>query len=44
VKLFRRSDYVDLLSTDRINQMLARPESYGRANLLRVKHMRFTQP
>ena len=44
VKLFRKSDYVDLLSTDRINQLLDRPESYGKANLLRVKHARFTQP
>jgi lipopolysaccharide export system permease protein len=44
VKLFRRSDYVDLLSTERINQLLARPKSYGEQNLLRVKHMRFTQP
>ncbi len=44
IKLFRKSDYVDLLSTDRINQLLDRPESYGKANLLRVKHMRFTQP
>jgi lipopolysaccharide export system permease protein len=44
VKLFKKSDYVDLLSTDRINQLLDRPESYGKANLLRVKHWRFTQP
>ncbi len=44
VKLFRKADYVDLLSTERINQLLDRPEAYGKANLLRVKHMRFTQP
>jgi lipopolysaccharide export LptBFGC system permease protein LptF len=44
VKLFRKSDYVDLLSTDRINQLIERPKSYGKANLLRVKHTRFTQP
>jgi lipopolysaccharide export system permease protein len=44
IKLYKKSDYVDLLSTDRINQLLARPESYGYANLLRVKHWRFTQP
>lgn len=44
IKLFKKSDYVDLLSTDRINQLLARPKSYGVANLLRVKHARFTQP
>ena len=44
IKLFKKSDYVDLLSTDRINQLLARPKSYGEANLLRVKHARFTQP
>ncbi len=44
IKLYKKSDYVDLLSTDRINQLLDRPESYGKANLLRVKHARFTQP
>jgi lipopolysaccharide export system permease protein len=44
VKLFRKSDYVDLLSTDRINQLIERPKSYGKANLLRVKHTRFTTP
>lgn len=44
VKLFRKSDYVELLSTDRINQLIERPRSYGRENLLRVKHQRFTQP
>jgi lipopolysaccharide export system permease protein len=44
IKLYKKSDYVDLLSTDRINQLLDRPESYGKANLLRVKHWRFTQP
>lgn len=44
LQLFRKSDFVDLLSTDRINQLLDRPKSYGRADLLRVKHWRFTQP
>jgi lipopolysaccharide export LptBFGC system permease protein LptF len=44
IKLFKKSDYVDLLSTDRINQLLDRPESYGKTNLLRVRHFRFTQP
>jgi lipopolysaccharide export LptBFGC system permease protein LptF len=44
IKLYKKSDYVDLLSTDRINELLKRPESYGYANLLRVKHWRFTQP
>jgi lipopolysaccharide export system permease protein len=44
IKLYKKADYVDLLSTGRINQLLARPKSYGTANLLRVKHARFTQP
>jgi lipopolysaccharide export system permease protein len=44
IKLYKKADYVDLLSTDRINQLLERPKAYGKANLLRVKHMRFTQP
>lgn len=44
ITLYRSGNYVDLLSTERINQLLARPKSYGTINLLRVKHWRFTQP
>ncbi len=44
IAIFRRAGFVQLLSTRRINELLARPEQYGRANLLRMKHLRFTQP
>lgn len=44
INLYRSGNYVDLLSTDRINKLLDRPKSYGTLNLLRVKHWRFTQP
>jgi lipopolysaccharide export system permease protein len=43
VALYRSNDYVELLSTDRINQLLNRPQSYGTVNLLTVKHSRVTQ-
>jgi lipopolysaccharide export LptBFGC system permease protein LptF len=43
VALYRSNDYVELLSTDRINQLLSRPQSYGTVNLLTVKHSRVTQ-
>jgi hypothetical protein len=43
VALYRSNDYVELLSTDRINQLLGRPQSYGTVNLLTVKHSRVTQ-
>lgn len=46
IALYRGNDYVNLLSTDRINALLApsRTASYGSNALLRVKHARFTQP
>ncbi|HZL36197.1 MAG TPA: LptF/LptG family permease [Tepidisphaeraceae bacterium] len=44
ITLYRSGNYVDLLSTERINQLLRRPKSYGMLSLLRVKHWRFTQP
>ncbi len=44
ISLYRSGNYVDLLPTERINQLLMRPESYGTLELLRVKHWRFTQP
>jgi lipopolysaccharide export LptBFGC system permease protein LptF len=44
IALYRSGDFVELLSTERINQLLRRPQSYGTVDLLRVKHTRFTQP
>lgn len=43
IALYRSGDYVDLLSTNRIDQLLQRPKIYGTANLLRVKHFRWSQ-
>ena len=42
--LYRSGDFVEMLSTGRIEALLQRPLSYGRADLLRVKHVRWTQP
>ena len=44
IDLYRNTDFVELLGTERINELLTRPKSFGAANLLRVKHSRFTQP
>jgi lipopolysaccharide export system permease protein len=44
IALYHSSASIELLSTHRINQLLARPKSYGSAGLYRVKHLRFTQP
>jgi lipopolysaccharide export system permease protein len=44
IDLYRNTDFVELLSTDRINELLERPKSFGAENLQRVKHSRFTQP
>jgi lipopolysaccharide export LptBFGC system permease protein LptF len=40
------SDYIQLLPTARLNELLdpSRAKSYGTMDLLRTKHMRFTQP
>jgi len=45
IALFRSGDYVELLSTARINELLApeRAQSFGAIDLLRVKHARVTQ-
>ena len=40
IMLYRSGNFVELLSTQRINDLLQRPLSYGRGNLLRVKHPR----
>jgi lipopolysaccharide export LptBFGC system permease protein LptF len=44
IALFRSGEYVELLPTSRINQLLQRPKSYGTTDLLRVKHFRIAQP
>ena len=44
INLYRQGNYVELLPTRRIDELLARPQSYGTIALLRVKHTRFTQP
>jgi lipopolysaccharide export LptBFGC system permease protein LptF len=43
IALFRSGDYVDLLSTARIRQLLQRTETYGAIDLLRVMHSRYAQ-
>ncbi|HZZ44542.1 MAG TPA: LptF/LptG family permease [Tepidisphaeraceae bacterium] len=43
IALFRSGDYVDLLSTARIRQLLQRSETYGAIDLLRVMHSRYAQ-
>jgi lipopolysaccharide export system permease protein len=43
ISLYHSSGYTELLSTSRINELLARPKSYGVIDLLRVKHARLTQ-
>lgn len=40
IQLYRNSDFVEMLSTKQINELLSEPLSYGQANLLRVKHTR----
>jgi lipopolysaccharide export LptBFGC system permease protein LptF len=41
IELYKRGDYVELLSTRHIDQLLQRPKIYGTADLLRVKHGRW---
>ena len=43
IRLYRSGSFVELLSTRNINELLKRPMSYGRADLLRVKHARAAQ-
>ncbi len=43
IALWRSGDFVNLLSTERINDLLERRASYGAVELQRVKHSRFTQ-
>jgi lipopolysaccharide export system permease protein len=43
LELYRHGDFVELLSTRQINELLRRPQSYGREDLLRVKYGRIAQ-
>ncbi|HEX8325823.1 MAG TPA: LptF/LptG family permease, partial [Tepidisphaeraceae bacterium] len=43
IALFRSGDYVDLLATPRINELLQRTQIYGSNDLMRVKHARLAQ-
>jgi len=43
IALYKSGDYVELLSTERINALLQRPKSYGQVALMRVKHFRWSQ-
>ena len=40
----RGSNLVELLSTHRINELIARPKSYGVSGLYRIKYLRLAQP
>ncbi len=40
IQLYRSGNFVELLSLRRIDELLQRPGSYGRGDLLRVKHFR----
>lgn len=44
IALYRKSSFVDLLSTSQINNLLEHPRNYGTVPLLRVKHSRIVQP
>lgn len=43
INLYRSGEFVTLLSTERINQLLQRRQVYGAQYLLRVKHFRISQ-
>jgi len=43
IALYKSGDYVELLATDKINDLLERPKSYGSTALMRVKHFRWSQ-
>ena len=44
IALYRSGDWVELLSTSKLNELIERPKNYGQAHLLRTKHWRFVQP
>jgi lipopolysaccharide export system permease protein len=44
IALYRSGDWVEFLSSGKIDELIQRPGSYGQAHLMRVKHWRFVQP
>jgi lipopolysaccharide export LptBFGC system permease protein LptF len=44
IDLYHGSEAVEFLSTSKINQLLARPKSYGASGLNKIKNLRLTQP
>jgi lipopolysaccharide export LptBFGC system permease protein LptF len=44
IELYRGSSSVEFLPTSKINQLIARPKSYGAAGLYKIKNLRITQP
>lgn len=44
VSLYRSGNWVEFLSSGKIDELLQRPGSYGQTHLMRVKHWRFVQP
>jgi lipopolysaccharide export LptBFGC system permease protein LptF len=43
IALYHSGEFINLLSRERINQLLERPQIYGAIDLLRVKHFRLSQ-
>lgn len=44
IALYRGSSFVELLSTQKINALIARPKSYGIAGLYKIRNLRWAQP
>lgn len=44
IALYRSGDWVEFLSSSKIEELSQRPGSYGQTHLMRVKHWRFVQP
>jgi lipopolysaccharide export LptBFGC system permease protein LptF len=44
IDLYHGSEAVEFLSTHKINELLARPKSYGASGLNKIKNLRLTQP
>ncbi|HMB96054.1 MAG TPA: LptF/LptG family permease, partial [Tepidisphaeraceae bacterium] len=43
ISLYHSGEFINLLSHERINELLERPQIYGAIDLLRVKHFRLSQ-
>ena len=43
IAIYRSGEFISMLSRERINQLLDRPQIYGAIDLLRVKHLRLSQ-